>query len=74
MQQWYKPSQIAKQGLIKSPSNSDAYITNYRYVIRAIKSGRLKAKVWAEYGADTEGSNKRPYYVVHIDDIKAFNK
>lgn len=62
-QKWYKPSQIAKEGLILSPSGKP----NYRYVLRLIKLGKLKAKEWTRQG-------DKPYFMVHIDEIKRFNE
>lgn len=59
---WYKPSAIAKEGLILDPSGNP----NYRYVLRLIKQGKLKAKEWAKQG-------DKPYFMVHIDEIKRFN-
>jgi hypothetical protein len=68
-QTWYKPSQIVKEGLILAPNGKP----NYRYVIRMIKSGALKAKVWTQQGKNT-GTSVKDYYMVHIDDIKKFNE
>jgi hypothetical protein len=71
-QVWYKPSQIAKEGLIKAPG-SDNYHTNYRYIIRLIKSGELKSKVWTQQ--DVAALDKpKDYYTVHIDEINRFNQ
>lgn len=68
-QVWYKPSQIAKEGLILSPDGKP----NYRYIMRLIKSGELKSTVWTKQGKHT-GTSVKDYYKVHIDDIKAYNE
>ena len=66
-QVWYKPKQIADEGLILDPSGNKSY----RYILRLIKTNQLKAKIWAEQGV-ADGSIK-PYYMVHIDEIRRFN-
>jgi hypothetical protein len=68
-QVWFKPSQIVKDGMILDMNGKP----NYRYVIRLIKSGELKAKVWTQQGKNT-GTSVKDYYMVHRDDITAFNE
>lgn len=69
-QVWFKPSQIAKDRMILDPNGQG----NYRYIIRLIGNGELVAKVWTHKGRNTEGAEQRPYYMVHIDEIKKFNE
>lgn len=61
----YKPSEIAKEGLIRNSVNSDNYIANYQFVLKLIKAGRLKAKDY--------GSGSRKYWLVSADEIKRYN-
>lgn len=59
---FYKPREIADEGLIlNSKGNKD-----YRFVLRLIESGRLEARQWND-------SKKLPYYVVSQKEIKRFN-
>ena len=63
MSNYLRPSEIAKQKLItNSKGNGD-----YRYVLRLIESGRLKAK-------DRVLSGDKPYYVVHKDEIERYRE
>lgn len=66
-QEYYKPSQIAEQKLIPHPFGYTSKTAIYRYVVRMIHQGKLKADVWAIRG-------DRNYYRVHVDDIAGFNR
>jgi len=68
-QVWFKPSQIVKDGLILDMNGK----SNYRFIIRLIKSGALPAKVWTQQGKHT-GTSVKDYFVVNIDDINKFNE
>ena len=67
-QVWFKPKDIADQGMILDPKGQK----NYRYILRLIKNGQLKAKVWAEQGVGDDKT--KPYFMVHIDEIRQFNE
>lgn len=69
-QVWYKPSQIVKDKMILDLKGQP----NYRFVLRLINSGELPAKVWTVNGKNTENGEKRNQFVVHIDDIRAYNE
>lgn len=72
-QVWFKPSQIVKDGLITAPGSSN-YHTNYRYVLRLIKSGELASKVWTAKGIKSNSpEHQTSYYMVHIDEINRYN-
>ena len=60
---WLKPSDIAKRSLIRNSVGKG----DYRYVIRLIKSNKLKARNWAMTG-------DKPYWLVHTDEITRYNK
>ncbi len=60
---YYKPSEIAKQNLIQNSVGRG----DYRYVLRLIKRGELKAEVW-------NASGDKPYYIVSQDEIDSFNE
>lgn len=45
---WYTPREIARLGLIKNSKGDGGTLSgNYSYVLKLIKSGRLKAKVYS---------------------------
>jgi hypothetical protein len=58
----YKPRQIAELGLI---TNSKG-VSDYWFVLKLIKSGRLKAHNYGNAG--------RSYFLVSPNSIKAYNK
>jgi hypothetical protein len=60
---WYKPSEIAKRELIKNSVGKG----DYRFVLRLIKGGQLKAETW-------NVSGEKPYFVVSQDEIDSFNE
>lgn len=41
---WYRPRQIARQGLIKNSVDSDKENSNYEYILKLIRTGQLKAR------------------------------
>ena len=61
--QFYKPSEIAKLGLIKNSVGKG----DYRFVLRLITRGDLVAEKW-------NVSGDKPYYVVSHDEIDRFNE
>lgn len=68
--QWLKPSEIAERGLIvNSVGNAD-----YRFIVRLINQGRLKAKVWAEGDYSAYGQKPRKYYLVSVEEIERYNR
>jgi general stress protein YciG len=67
-QTWYKPMEIAKQGLIQSSKGESGSIAgHYNFVLELIKSDRLKAKNY------TKG-NGNPYYLVPESEIMRYHK
>jgi len=60
---WYKPSEIAEQAMIKNSVGKG----DYRFIIRLIKNGRLKSETW-----NTAGD--KSYYIVSHDEIKRYNE
>jgi hypothetical protein len=66
---WLKPSEIAEQGLILNSKGKP----DYRFIVRLINQGRLKAKTWAEADYSAHGQQPRKYYLVHIDEITKYN-
>lgn len=67
-QEWFKPKAIAEQGLILDSNGNKSY----RHVVRLIKNGKLKARVWARQSIG-DGKEKE-YYSVHIDEIHRYNE
>ena len=67
-QEWFKPKAIADLGLILDSNGNKSY----RHVLRLIKTGKLKARVWAEQG--TGDGSKKEYYMVHADEIHRYNE
>lgn len=61
--QLYKPSEIAELGLITNSKGKP----DYRYVLRLVTNGNLKA-------IDYSLTGQKAYWLVHIDEIKRFNK
>lgn len=65
-QRWYKPMEIAKQGLIQSSKGDEGTLwSHYYYIIRLINTGRLEAKNYSK-GA-------RPYYLVPQSEIERYH-
>lgn len=60
--QWLKPSEIANMSLIVNSKGRG----DYRYVLRLIKNGKLKARDWSQAG-------EKPYWLVHVEDIDKYN-
>lgn len=58
---WLKPSEIAERGLILNTKGKK----DYGYVVRLIKSGKLKAQ--------NRGLGKTPYWIVPLAEINNFN-
>lgn len=63
-QEWLKPSQIAQNGLITNTKGN----ADYRFVVRLIKSGKLKAKVY------TNTKDGKQYWLVHRSEIEKYNQ
>lgn len=63
---WYRPREIARQGLIKNSTGGDNEESNYNYILNLIKSGRLKAK---DYSTGT----KMHYWLVSADEIGRYH-
>lgn len=66
-QEWFKPKAIADRGLILDSNGNKSY----RHVLRLIKSGKLKAKVWTQQGIG-DGS-KKDYFMVSAEEIHRYN-
>lgn len=41
---WYRPSEIARLGLIKNFKGGDKYGSNYNFILAQIRAGKLEAK------------------------------
>lgn len=66
-QAWFKPRAIADLGLILDSNGNKSY----RHIIRLIKTGKLKARVWAKQRI---GDDKvKEYYSVHADEVHRYN-
>lgn len=65
-QRWYRPREIAKQGLIKNSSGNDNASSNYVFIITLIKDGKLRAK---NYGRNP----KHPYWLVPDSEIRRYH-
>lgn len=64
---WYKPREIAVLGLIKNSTGGDNVESNYNFILKQIKAGKLKAKNYSV-------SEVVPYWMVSEDEIKRFNE
>lgn len=63
---WYTPMEIAKLGLIKNSRGDRSTVSgNYDFVLTLIKSGRLRAKNYA--------NGKKPYWLVPEDEIARYH-
>lgn len=71
-QEWFKPSEIARQKLITRKFGSNEYHSLYRTIIALIKSGTLPARIWTEQGTGTP--HHRAQYMVHINDINSYRE
>jgi hypothetical protein len=66
-QNWYTPREIAKQGLILNSVGEEGTVHgHYKFIIRLIKSGQLKARNYS--------TGKRPYYLVPEEEIKRYHE
>lgn len=63
--QQLRPREIAEQGLIKNGTGGDNVGSNYKYILKLIKVGRLKAKNY--------GTKSRAFWVVSLAEIERFN-
>lgn len=59
-----KPRDIAKRGLITNSTGDDNESTNYQFVLKEIKAGRLKARNY--------GTKSRSYWLVSEAEIKRY--
>lgn len=66
---WLKPSEIAELGLIVNSKGK----ADYRFIVRLINQGKLKAKTWASADYSAHGQATRNYYLVHVDEIAKYN-
>jgi len=60
--EWFKPSELAKYNLITNSKGKG----DYRYVLKLIKNGKLKARDWSSTG-------NKPYWLVHWTEITNYN-
>ena len=66
-QNWYTPREIAEKRMIVNSRGDMALPSgNYAYVLRLIKNGTLKAKVY--------NKGKRPNYLVPESEIKRYHE
>lgn len=61
---WYRPREIAQQGLIKNTVDSDSEASNYKYILQLIQDGKLKARNY--------GRGSAPYYLISETSIKKY--
>jgi hypothetical protein len=61
---WYTPREVADRGLIKGRTNNPK--SNYFFVLKQIKSGRLAAKNYSV-------GSVLPFYLVAETEIERFN-
>jgi hypothetical protein len=66
-QKWYKPREIAKLGLIQNSAGTGNVDSNYVYILKLIKTGRLPAK-------DYSVSQNANYWLVPESAINQYNK
>lgn len=65
-QRWFKPMDIAKQGLIQNSKGDAGTVSgNYDFVLELIAAGRLKAKNY--------GKGSRPYWMVPESEIVRYH-
>lgn len=66
-QRWYRPSEIARLGLIQnSKGEAGSTRSHYYYVIRLINAGKIKAKNY--------GHGKTPYYLISETEIQRYHE
>lgn len=59
---YYKPREIAEQSLIVNSKGK----ADYGYVLRLVKTGKLKAKIFNE-------DSQIPYYLVPASEVQKYN-
>lgn len=65
---WFTPVEIAKQGLIQCSRGDKSTVSgNYAFVMRLIKTGRLKARNYST-------GNVRQLFLVSEDQIEQYHK
>jgi hypothetical protein len=62
---WYRPKEIAELGLIKNTRNSDKILSNYDYILRLIRNGKLAARDYC--------TTDQHYWMVSEDEIARYN-
>lgn len=68
-QKWYRPMEIAEQGLIQNSKGAEGTVAgHYHFVLELIKSDQLKA---AKYSKRTRGS--KPYWLVCETEIDRYH-
>lgn len=63
---YYKPREIARLGLITNSTGGHNVESNYNFILKLIKSGKLKAKNYSV--------GPTPYWLVSIDEINRWNQ
>lgn len=63
--QWYTLRRVAKLGLIKSPLHPENMMSNYRYILRLVKSGQIEAK--------NQSNTTRPYFLISAQEIERYH-
>lgn len=67
-QKWFKPMEIARQGLIQNSKGSNGTVNgHYNFIIDLIKAGELKAKSYSRKGG-------KPYYLVPEAEIIRYHE
>lgn len=62
---WYRPREIARQGLIKNSTGGENEESNYNFILNLIRTNKLKAKDY--------GSGSTPYWLVSEDEIERYH-
>lgn len=66
---WYKPTEIERLKLLAGINGP----ANYRFILRLINSGKLKAKAWTTQGSGGD-YGIRNHYLVSMDEIERYNR
>lgn len=65
--EWIRPREIARRGLIKSTGPAESDEGHYRFIMREINAGRLRAK-------NRSKTDYRAYWLVSNNAIDAYNR
>jgi len=62
---YYRPKEVAQLGLIKNTVDSEKMLSNYDYVLRLIRNGKLKAKDYC--------TTDKHYWLVSEKEVERYN-